>query len=56
MLGVQFDSKGRMYVLQKTTGNPDPTPGTGSIVRIVNGAQEVIVSGLTLPTGDDLRA
>jgi len=51
VLGVQFDSKGRMYVLQNTTGNPFPTPGTGNIVRIVNGAHEVIVSGLTLPTG-----
>jgi len=51
VLGVQFDSKGRMYVLQNTTGNPFPTPGTGNIVRIVNGAKEVIVSGLTLPTG-----
>jgi len=51
VLGVQFDSKGRLYVLQNTTGNPGPTPGTGNILRIVNGAPEVIVSGLTLPTG-----
>jgi len=50
VLGVQFDSRGRMYVLQNTTGNPGPTPGTGNIVRIVNGAKEVIVSGLSLPT------
>ncbi|NUS38868.1 MAG: ScyD/ScyE family protein [Lysobacter sp.] len=52
VLGVQFDSRGRMYALQTTDGsNPNPVPGTGSIVRIVNGAPETIVSGLTTPTG-----
>ena len=51
VLGVQFDSRGRMYVLQNTTGNPEPTPGTGNIVRVEsNGALKTIVSGLTLPT------
>jgi hypothetical protein len=51
VLGVQFDSHGRMYVLQNTTGNAQPTPGTGNIVRVgSNGALQTIVSGLTLPT------
>ncbi|WP_159015638.1 ScyD/ScyE family protein [Cognatiluteimonas profundi] len=52
VLGLQFDKLGRMYVLQATDGStPDPSPATGSIVRIVNGAPETIVSGLTTPTG-----
>jgi glucose/arabinose dehydrogenase len=51
VLGVQFDSHGRMYVLQNTTGNAQPTPGTGNIVRIgSDGSLQTIVSGLTLPT------
>lgn len=50
--GLAFDHRGNLYVLQNTTGNPFPTPGTGSIVRIApNGAQETIVTGLVLPTG-----
>jgi len=50
--GVAFDNRGLMYVLQMSSGDdPDPTPGTGSIVRVRSGgAQETIVSGLTLPT------
>ena len=52
VLSVQFDKLGRMYVLQTTDGStPQPSPGTGSIVRIVNGAPVTIVSGLTTPTG-----
>lgn len=52
VLGVEFDRLGRMYVLQTTDGsNPNPVPGTGSVVRIVGGAPETIVSGLTTPTG-----
>lgn len=50
VLGVLFDQKGRMYVLQNTTGNPGPTPGAGSIVRFTGGAPETIVTGLSLPT------
>ena len=52
VLGVQFDDRGLMYVLQMSGGDePDPTPGTGSIVRVRSGgAQETIVSGLSLPT------
>jgi len=52
VLGLAFDNKGRLYVLENTTGNPFPTPGTGRVVRI-NGknSRTVIATGLTLPTG-----
>lgn len=51
VLGVTFDDRGRMYVLENTTNNPFPTPGTGRVVRVdPSGAFEVIASGLFLPT------
>lgn len=51
VLGVAFDDRGRMYVLENTTGNPFPTPGTGRVLRIgPSGSREVIASGLFLPT------
>ena len=51
VLGIAFDDDGRMYVLENTTGNPFPTPGTGRIVRVgTNGQLTVIASGLALPT------
>lgn len=51
VLGVAFDHQGRMYVLENTTGNPFPTPGTGDIIRVTDGGKkEVIASGLFLPT------
>src|SRR5882757_7014852 len=36
ILGLAFDSAGRLYVLENTTGqgNQFPTPGTGRIIRI----------------------
>jgi hypothetical protein len=51
ILGLAFDSKGRLYVLENTTGNPFPTPGTGKILR-VNGKNDYteIATGLMLPT------
>jgi hypothetical protein len=51
ILGLAFDSKGRLYVLENTTGNPFPTAGTGKILR-VNGKNNYteIASGLSLPT------
>jgi hypothetical protein len=51
VVGVQFDKAGRMYVLQNTVGNANPTPGAGNIVRVgSDGSLKTIVSGLTLPT------
>lgn len=54
VLGVAFDRRGRLYVLENTTGNnipPLPTPGTGKIIRVNrNGSRETIASGLSLPT------
>lgn len=52
VLGVAFDKKARMYVLEMTVGAPFPTPGKGQIVRITGfGKKEVIADGLSLPTG-----
>jgi sugar lactone lactonase YvrE len=40
-----------LYVLQNTTGNPFPTPGTGNIIRISHsGKREIVATGLSLPT------
>ncbi|WP_143434836.1 ScyD/ScyE family protein [Hymenobacter roseosalivarius] len=52
VLGIVFDKLGRLYVLENTTGNPFPTPGTGRVVRLnPSGSRETITSGLSLPTG-----
>lgn len=52
VLGITFDRLGRMYVLENTTGNPFPTPGTGKVIRVNrDGSKETIVNGLSLPTG-----
>ena len=51
VLGVAFDQKDRMYVLENTTGSAFPTPGTGKVVRIGQfGNANLIASGLFLPT------
>jgi hypothetical protein len=51
ILGLAFDSAGRLYVLENTTGNQFPTPGTGKVIRIeLTGNRTVIASGLFLPT------
>jgi hypothetical protein len=51
ILGLAFDASDNLYILQMTSGNPNPTPGAGSIVRIrPGGGPETIVDGLTLPT------
>jgi len=51
VLGVAFDTRGRMYALENTTGNPFPTPETGRVLRLHrSGALEIIASDLTLPT------
>lgn len=52
ILGIAFDNRDRMYVLENTVGAPGPTPGHGDIVRIdPNGKKTVILSGLDLPSG-----
>ena len=52
VLGVVFDDRDRMYVLEMTVGAPFPTPGLGRVVQIdPSGKQTVIASGLSLPTG-----
>jgi len=51
IVGLAFDKKGRLYVLENTTGNQFPTPGTGMILRVdgKNNYKE-IATGLSLPT------
>jgi len=51
IVGLASDKKGRLYVLENTTGNQFPTPGTGMIVRVdgKNNYKE-IATGLSLPT------
>jgi hypothetical protein len=52
VLGLVFDDRDRMYVLEMTDGAPFPTPGLGKVLRIdPNGDKTVIASGLDLPTG-----
>jgi hypothetical protein len=52
ILGIAFDNRDRMYVLETSNHAGPPAPGNGDIVRIdPSGAQTVIVSGLTFPTG-----
>jgi hypothetical protein len=52
ILGIAFDGRDRMYVLETSNHAGAPAPGNGDIVRIdPSGAQTTIVSGLTFPTG-----
>jgi len=52
VLGLVFDQRARMYVLEMTVGAPFPSPGMGRILRIdPNGQKSVIATGLSLPTG-----
>ena len=55
VLGVEADTRGRLYVLESMTapGNPGPGElGTGQIVRIEHsGAVTQIATGLSFPTG-----
>jgi len=52
ILGLAFDNRDRMYVLETSNHAGPPTPGNGDIVRIdPSGARTTIVSGLTFPTG-----
>jgi hypothetical protein len=54
VLGLAFDPRGRMYVLESMTAPGFPGPGelgTGQVVRVdPNGDQTVIATGLSFPT------
>jgi hypothetical protein len=50
VLGVAFDHAGFMYILENTTGNPFPTPGTGKVLRVTDSGLQEIATGLFLPT------
>jgi len=55
ILGLAFDSKGRLYVLENTTGNPAPTPNTARILRVDGKNKYTVIadgatSALSLPT------
>ena len=51
ILGLVFDGRGRIYVLEMSTGNPFPTPATGRIIRVNhNGSRDVIATGLSFAT------
>ena len=52
VLGVTFDYRGRMYVLEMSAGNPAPVPNTGRVTRVdPSGARAVIADHLLFPTG-----
>ena len=51
VLGLAF-RQGKLYALEMSTTPGGPTPGTGAIVRVRNGAPaETVASGLVFPTG-----
>lgn len=52
ILGVAFDATNRMYVLETSATDNGPVPETGRVVRVDNNdSRDVIVDGLTFPTG-----
>ena len=52
ILGVVFDRRDRMYVLETSTAAGDPTPFTGKVIRVdPSRRQTEIASGLFFPTG-----
>lgn len=51
VLGIAFDNQNRMYILEMSVVEGNPTPGTGKVVRYeYNGNLTDIVTGLTFPT------
>ena len=51
VLGLAFDNRDRLYVLETNTAAGGLTPGTGDIVRLDQfGNRQVIASGLNFPT------
>ena len=58
VLGLAFDGRDRLYVLETSysTNDPGPEPGTGRLIRILpNGKQQVLIDStsgrLVVPTG-----
>jgi sugar lactone lactonase YvrE len=52
VLGLDFDRRGRLYVLESSPVPGFPTPGSGRVVRLDGrGGRTVVASGLFLPTG-----
>ena len=52
ILGVVFDRRDRMYVLETSTAAGDPAPFTGKVIRVdPSRHQTEIASGLFFPTG-----
>ncbi len=52
ILGLVFDNHSRMFVLEMSTVDGDPTPYTGKIVMVQpSGQQKVIADSLFFPTG-----
>jgi hypothetical protein len=58
VLGIAFDDRARLYVLETSfsTTDPGPEPGTARLIRILpNGKQEVLIDGssgiLSVPAG-----
>jgi sugar lactone lactonase YvrE len=51
VLGLAFDSHGRLYALETSTAPGGPAPNTGAVVRIEkDGSLTTIASGLFFPT------
>ena len=58
VLGLQFDERGRLYVLETSysTTDPGPVPGSGRLLRVgPDGKREILIDSssnlLTFPTG-----
>jgi hypothetical protein len=52
VVGLVFDQRDRMYVLETSTAAGGPTPFTGKVIRVdPSGRQTEIASGLFFPTG-----
>lgn len=51
ILGVTFDKKGNLFVLETSSVDGFPTPNTGRVIKVNhNGNRKVIVDSLTFPT------
>ena len=57
VLGLAFDGRARLYVLETSTGSAGPVPASGRLIRILpNGEQQVLIDStpddpLFFPTG-----